>query len=533
MKKLFALMIFLFPCFAFSQYIIPQPASMAVDEGHFILKDGTGVAYNSKTLLPMYTYLQNALTKDAGKKITNKKGKAHITLRLVKGNPAAGSYSLTVNPKGIDIAASGREGVFNGIQSLLQLVEQSDTIPSFTINDAPRYQWRGFMLDESRHFFGKAKVKMLLDWMARYKLNHFHWHLTDSHGWRLQIKKYPKLTSVGGKGNFTDSIAEAKYYTQTDIKEIVAYAKARFITVVPEIDMPGHATAANRAYPQFSGGSDGKDYANFTFDPSQEKTYAYLGNILRETNSLFPAKMIHLGGDEVFLGIQAWWKKPLVLSLMKKKGYKNPTELEHYFFRRMGDTVTKLGDKVLCWDEAVEADLPPARTIVFWWRQNKPQNLQMALDKKYQVVLCPRLPMYLDFVQDTSHVSGRRWDDSEVDGYHLLSNINRVENVYNFPDAFMNEEHLKSTAILGVQANIWTETVGSHKRLDFMLFPRMAALAEAGWTTKANKNTDAFGKKMIGELKRYDKAGIYYYDAFNPKAHPEPIDFAPKEKVKD
>lgn len=224
-----------------------------------------------------------------------------------------GSYSLKTSTKEIVISAADDEGVFNGISSLIQLVASkkvvngSVNLPAWQIDDKPLYQWRGLMLDESRHFFGKEKVKLLLDWMAFYKLNKFHWHLTDEPGWRLEIKKYPLLTLVGGIGNHTNPNASSNYYTQEDVKEIVRYAAERKIDVIPEIDMPGHARAANRAYPEFSGGGSEK-YPHFTFDPGNEGTYKYLTDIIREVDVLFPSKMIHLGGDEVSFGNQQWSK---------------------------------------------------------------------------------------------------------------------------------------------------------------------------------------------------------------------------------
>jgi hexosaminidase len=312
-------------------------------------------------------------------------------------------------------------------------------------------------------------------------------------------------------------LAPAKYYTQDDIKEIVAYAQDRFITVVPEIDMPGHATAANKAYPEFSGGSINR-YPNFTFDPANEKTYQYLADIIKETTALFPCKMMHLGGDEVALGIQAWAGRPAITDMLAKNKFTSLSDLEHYFFRRMADTVTSLNSKVLCWDEAAEADLPADKTIIFWWRQNVPSSLQMALQKKYQVVLCPRLPLYFDFLQDKNNVSGRKW----------IGSFNSESEVYNFPDKQLPADEIKPGQILGIQANLWTETVGSEKRLDYMVFPRMAALAEAAWTNATAKDEVSFNERLKNNMTLYDKEGIYYYNVFDPSAHPEAIDFAPK-----
>ncbi|MDP9080082.1 MAG: beta-N-acetylhexosaminidase [Bacteroidota bacterium] len=526
----FVFIFFLFPSFLSAQSIniIPLPKSIVKGTGQFQLNSNTIIGMNNSSLLPQANYLQTELQKANGIAIPvdQNEVKALIDLQLVKRDELAGSYTLKIEPNKITIISSGNDGVFYGIVSLLQLIRTQPVgtvvnLPVSEISDSPRFQWRGFMLDESRHFFGKEKVKQLLDWMAFYKLNKFHWHLTDVDGWRIEIKKYPKLTSVGGIGNKTDTLAPAKYYTQEDIREIVAYAADRFITVVPEIDMPGHATAANRAYPEYSGGSTVR-YPNFTFDPANEKTYQFLGYILKETHSLFPAGMIHLGGDEVELGIQAWAGRPTIMDVIAKNRFSDLADLEHYFFKRMADSVTQMNDKVLCWDEAAETDLPAGKTIVFWWRQNVPSQLRLAINKKYQVVLCPRVPFYFDFIQDKSQVSGRKWNAS----------FNSVSSVYNFPYKEFPADELASNQVLGIQANLWTELVASEKRLDFMVFPRMAALSEAAWTDSAAKDEASFNERLKSDFLLYDKAGIYYFDPFDLSTHPEPIDFAPKIVVK-
>jgi len=522
----FVLILFLFPHFLSAQSIniIPLPKSIVTTEGHFHLTNKTVIVTNDNSLQPQADYLSTELKNASSLIIPVNKNEKNpvISLQLVNNTNTPGSYFLKIEANRITITSSGNEGVFYGIITLLQIIKSSMegnpvNLPDCEITDAPRFQWRGFMLDESRHFFGKEKVKHLLDWMAFYKLNRFHWHLTDANGWRIEIKKYPQLTLVGGIGNYTDSLAAAKYYTQEDIKEIVAYAQDRFITVIPEIDMPGHATAANRAYPEFSGGSIFK-YPNFTFDPANEKTYQYLADILKETNSLFPSHMMHLGGDEVALGIQAWAGRPAIMDMMAKNKFTSLSNLEHYFFTRMADTVIGLGSKILCWDEATESNLPADKTIIFWWRQNFPEQLGLALEKKYQVVLCPRLPMYFDFVQDNANLSGRKWNGG----------FNSESDVYNFPDKQIPADELQSNLLLGVQANLWTETVGSDKRLDYMIFPRLAALAEAAWTDAALKDQNSFNERLKTNFRLYDNGGIYYYNPFDPSIHPEAVDFAPR-----
>ncbi len=531
MKLRFALLILFLPLAGVAQNIniIPQPQSILMTQGKITLKQGDAIIFKDPALAEEAAYLKKRLfiSNKLNLVINKKSVQRGILFTLTKNNDQPGAYQIVINPHAVVIASSNQEGIFYGIQSLLQIAGNSQrssvSLPNLAIKDSPRYQWRGFMLDESRHFFGKQKVEMLLDWMARYKLNKFHWHLTDAHGWRIQINKYPKLTTVGGIGNFTDSLAPAKYYTQDDIRQIVTYARERFITVIPEIDMPGHATAANKAYPEYTGGIVPK-YPNFTFNPAKEETYNFLSDIIKETSPLFPAHLFHLGGDEVAFGMQAWLKNPQITAMMADKKFSTPQELEFYFFKRMADTVIKLGDKILCWDEATDADLPADQTIVFWWRQNKPEQLALALKKNYQVVICPRLPMYFDFVQDSTHFSGRKWADTAY---------NTFADVYNFPDKQMDSTALKSPNIIGVQANVWTETIASEKRLDYMLFPRLAALSESAWTASAVKDLPKFEEKLKAELKLYNTKGIYYYDPFNPEAHPEAVDYAPHPKVKD
>jgi hexosaminidase len=366
------------------------------------------------------------------------------------------------------------------------------------------------MLDESRHFFGKEKVKFLLDWMAFYKLNRFHWHLTDEPGWRLEIKNYPRLSLVGGIGNYLDSTATAQYYTQEDIKEIVAYAAERKIVVIPEIDMPGHATAANKAYPQYSGGGSEK-HPDFSFNPGREETYQYLTDILREADVLFPSDMIHLGGDEVSFGNEKWKTDAAVQRLMKKNGLKDLKAVEDYFIQRMADSLFEMNNRILAWDEMAGASLPVDKTLIFWWRHDRPEQLKTALDKGYTTVLCPRLPFYFDFVQDSAHRFGRKWNRL----------YNSLKEVYSFSAAQTAVAQNKKQLIAGMQANLWTETVSDEQRLDYLLFPRISALAEAAWTEE--KNYAGFLDRLKLHLPLYQKQKIYYYDPFRPLQHPEPV----------
>ena len=314
------------------------------------------------------------------------------------------------------------------------------------------------MLDESRYFFGMEKVKQLLDHMAYYKLNTFHWHLTDAPGWRIEINGFPKLATVGGIGNQSDPNAPATYNTQEQIKEIVSYASERMITVIPEIDMPGHATAANRAYPEHSGGGSEK-YPDFTFHPAKETTYTYLSQILREVDVLFPSNMIHLGGDEVSFGNQMWPKDPKVLDLVKKEGLNGMKGVEDYFFERMADTLFNINNKVLAWDEMAGANLPKDKTIIFWWRHDKKEQLSLSPQNGYPTVICPRIPFYFDFLQQEDHKYGRKWAGAFAP----------LAAVYDFEVNYLGVKPEERSLILGIQANLWTETVDNEQRFDFLM----------------------------------------------------------------
>jgi hexosaminidase len=525
-KSLWCSFIFIFfTCYCASALkecpVIPLPNHYEATNGIFVLNKYTSIVIKDTSLNSLAVYLQQCIKSynGIGLKIGNEDEGQAIFLEKSDGTSNIETYSIRMNKKLIVISAPTNEGLFDGIISILQLMREAGvkksktTINCWNINDTAKYKWRGLMLDESRHFFGKKTVKMLLDWMAFYKLNRFHWHLTDVPGWRLQIKQYSRLTSVGAIGNHSDSTAPAAYYTDADIEEIVQYAAAQYITVIPEIDMPGHATAANRAYPEFSGGGTGK-YANFTFNPGNNKTYAYLANILRETEKLFPSKMIHLGGDEVSFGIESWKNDPGVQELMKKQHLSNVKDVELYFIQRMADSALKMYNKVLLWDEAADASLPVDSTIICWWRHDKPEQLHEAIEKGYHIILCPRIPFYFDFVQDSSHQQGRKWQ----------GNFSSLDKVYNFPHDEPYTVDITNKLILGIQADLWTETVRTEKRLEYLVFPRITALSEAAWTNANNKNYEHFLIRLKKHLLWYQTSGIYYYNPFYPEKTPEVID---------
>jgi hexosaminidase len=276
--------------------------------------------------------------------------------------------------------------------------------------------------------------------------------------------------------------------------------------------MPGHATAANRAYPEFSGGGSAR-YPEFTFHPANEATYGYLTNILKEVSVLFPAPMIHLGGDEVSFGSEKWNSDPAIQNLMKQRNIANLKGVEDYFMQRMADTVFSLNKKVLAWDEMANANLPREKSIIFWWRHDKPEQLKASLENGYPTVICPRLPFYFDFVQNESHRYGRKWTGS----------FNDLASVYNFSVNKLPVDQKYHSLILGLQADIWTETVTNEYRLDYLMFPRVAALAEDAWTSENRKDYDGFLGRLKSHMELYKVQKIYYFDPYEPANHPEPI----------
>lgn len=494
--------------------IIPAPLSEEVQEGRLVLPAKTAVAFPEEAA-SLYTQLLN----EAGLEVVPAKEatKANIRFQALStdGKVSPEAYELNITKQGVVISANTPAGRLYGVQSLCQWIEAEKTSPAgerhvgcVKIKDAPRFAWRGYMLDESRHFSGEAAVKRLLDGMARYKMNRFHWHLTDSPGWRIEIKKYPKLTEIGGRGSETDRRpdAPAQFYTQEQIKDIVAYAKVRGIKVIPEIDMPGHADAAIHAYPANDGGGFDR-WPHFTFNPAKAETLAFLDDVLAEVASLFPdAGIIHFGGDEAHFGWHHWPQLPEVKALMKEKNYSQLTEVEAWFNRRMAGSINKLGYQTGGWDEIVARDLPVDKTVVFWWRQDKRDVLDKALAAGYPVILCPRLPCYLDFIQDPAHRAGR-----------FTSPPNTLQRCYEFPaELKLTAEQLKN--VQGLQGNLWTEHTVTQERRDFMTWPRIIALAEAGWSTAERKDYQSFEERIKLQLVWLEKKGITYYDPFKRSA---------------
>lgn len=532
-KKLWSLILLLFISFSWAKpqgtessgarlNIIPMPQGIQAASGHFTVDKKTQVICNNKELKDIISKFKSdfdisteplVLENESQSTLFQKDIRNSISFFIEEGLVEE-AYKIEIRPDRIICSASDKAGIFYAIQSLIQLSEKNNGSTTFNcvkINDFPAYPWRGLMLDAARHFIEKEAVKQYLDIMALLKMNRFHWHLTDEDGWRIEIKKYPLLTSVGAWGNWSDKTAAPKFYTQEDVKEIVEYARQRNIMVIPEIDMPGHAAAATKAYPEVSGGGEDR-WEGFTFHPAREYTYEFLDNILSEVAELFPSPYIHIGGDEVHFGNQSWKTDSLMQNLIKEKNLGDEIGLEHYFVRRICDIINSKGKIMMGWDEIINTGVSPDKTIVMWWRHDKPELLTEALNKNFDVILTPRIPCYFDFVQDESHKIGRRWGQD----------FNRLETVYTFPESIETMFEKNENQILGLQANVWTERIKDKKRLDFMTFPRLLAVAEDGWSRASIKDFGNFENRVKKFLKYLDTLGIYYFNPFDKESTPEP-----------
>ncbi len=424
-------------------------------------------------------------------------------------------YTLTAGAAGIDITAGTPAGLFYGCQTLRQLlpaqIEASETVtdvawvvPGVAIEDVPRFPWRGMHLDTCRHFFDKQFVKQYIDLMARYKFNTFHWHLTEDQGWRIEIKKYPKLTEVGAWRTQEDGTRYGGFYTQDDIREVVAYAQSRFVTVVPEIEMPGHAQAALAAYPELSctGGpfevSNQWGIRKDVFCAGNEQTYRFLEDVLTEVIPLFPGEYLHIGGDES--PKDRWEVCDKCQAKIAAEGLADEHELQSYLVRHFDRFLAERGKKLVGWDEILEGGLAPGATVMSW-RGVKGGVAAAKLGR--DVVMTPHTHLYFDFKQSR--------DPDELGAFYE-HNPNTLERVYGYepvPDELTQDE---SQYILGAQGNVWTEPIETPAQVQYMVLPRMVGLAEVVWSDKAGRDWEDFQRRLIGEYDRYDLLGVTYRD---------------------
>ena len=503
--------------------IIPQPASLVNMEGTFSIGSQTKILINSESaeMHKVTGVLTQRLEDFFG--ISNKiifsgaPEKKSIFLKLNTGmSGSKESYHLLVSPKGIILESPSPNGLFYGIQSLLQLMPplkkklSEVVIPSLEIKDTPRFAWRGLHLDVGRHFMPKEFVKKYLDYMANHKFNTFHWHLTEDQGWRIEIKKYPRLTEVGSVRKETlvghygsktyDGTPAGGFYTQEEVKEIVAYAADRFITVVPEIEMPGHSLGALTAYPEL--GCTGGPYDVATtwgvFDDvycaGKEETYAFLQDVLTEVMPLFPGEYFHIGGDEC--PKTRWAKCPLCKQKMKDEGLKTEHELQSYFVQRMEKFLNENGKKLIGWDEILEGGLAPNAAVMSW--RGEKGGIAAAKEHHY-VVMTPGDYCYLDHYQ-----ADPKNEPLAIGGFLPLKKVYSYEPV----PAGLTEDEAKY--VLGAQGNVWTEYMKSPEQVEYMVFPRAAALAEVIWSPKGPKDYENFKVRLNRLSKLYDILGINY-----------------------
>ncbi len=422
-------------------------------------------------------------------------------------------YALEISPKQIHIKSYTRQGYFLALQTLIQIIDQyKDTkkIPVMKIEDQPKFAWRGMHLDVCRHFFTVDEVKQYIDYLAMYKLNTFHWHLTDDQGWRIEIKKYPKLTQIGSKrkesmiGAYVDNTFDGKpygpyFYTQEDIKDVVKYAQERHITVVPEIEMPGHALAALAAYPELACTKGPFEPAtkwgvfDDVFCPKDE-TFTFLENVLDEVMHLFPSKYIHIGGDEC---PKTRWKECThCQELIKKNNLKDEHGLQSYFIHRIEKYVNSKGRKIIGWDEILEGGLAPNAAVMSWTGVNG--GIEAAKSKHF-AVMTPGAYCYFDHYQGDPQ--------SEPNAFGGFTPLDKVY-AYNPIPSELNAE--QAQYIMGVQANLWTEYILDFKHVQYMIFPRLMALSEVGWGTSDPKKYKEFENRVISQFKVLDNMQVNY-----------------------
>lgn len=511
--------------------IIPLSQKVEAREGAFVLDSGTRILVEGGKRAPAAApanYLAERLRKSTGYplRVSTKPGPAKggilLTTKAASAFPSAEGYELTVARDSVVIRAREPAGLFYGVQSLLELLPPEAlaskltrnlawTISALHIEDQPRFAWRGFLLDVGRHFFSKEEIKELFDLMALHKLNTFQWHLTDDQGWRLEIKKYPRLTGVGAWrksiGFGLDPKASTAYgpdgryggyYSQADIRELVAYAESRHITIVPEIEMPGHAGAALAAYPQFScfGGAYSTDGGVLpgVYCAGKDETFEFLQDVLAEVCELFPGKYMHIGGDEV--SPENWKKCPKCQAREVQENLKTEHELESYFIRRMGKFLNARGRVLVGWSEIREGGLAQNATIMDWIG-----GAVESAKEGHDVVMTPTAYCYLDYYQSTN--SGNA-EPKAIGGYLPLSQV------YAFEPMPAGLDPQFRSHIIGAQANLWTEYIASLSHAEYMTFPRLCALAEVVWSPPGSRNYEDFMRRLRVQARRFDQLGVNY-----------------------
>ncbi len=480
--------------------VIPMPRSVEYHSGNFTIspetKFYTNLSVESRQALTDYLEGTSLGSVPFAESATSNNG---IELNLCDSSIVTGNeaYRIEIDKKGVRLSANTETGIFYGLQTLLQLLNNGDnkTLPALTINDSPRFPYRGLHLDVSRHFFDKEFVKKQLNAMTYFKMNRLHWHLTDGAGWRIEIKKYPRLTSfaawrpfdklndwwVGGRTfcEQDDPRAVGGYYTQDDIREVVAYAAERHITIIPEIEMPGHSEEVLATYPELS--CSGKPYVNADFCIGTEKTFEFLENVLLEVIDLFPSEYIHIGGDEA--SKSSWKTCPRCQKRMADEHLNSVDELQSYMIHRIEKFLNDHGRKIIGWDEIIEGGLSPTATVMSWRGE---EGGIKAVKAGNQAIMTPGKYCYLDAFQDAPNTQ-----PMAIGGYLTLEKVYSFEPV---PDSLSTKE---AELILGVQGNVWTEHIPTPEHYEYMIYPRILALAEIGWSPSEVKKWDNFHTRAL------------------------------------
>jgi hexosaminidase len=499
--------------------LVPVPLSVEPLPGRFLLGGATLITVDADApqLRDIGRFLASRLRESTGYPLPLDTAAKRIPPNAIAISfaragraPGAETYDLTVSADGIRIAAGGAPGAFYALQTLFQLLPPAFEygapvfgvaweVPCVRIQDAPRFSWRGMHLDVGRHFFGKKFVKEYIDLISRYKFNVFHWHLTEDQGWRIEIRKYPKLTSVGSwrRETLGDGQPHGGFYTQDDVREVVAYARERFVTVVPEIEMPGHSTAAIAAYPELSctGGPFEVQTKWRIFDDvycaGNEQTFEFLQDVLTEVMELFPGQYIHIGGDEC---PKTRWKAcPRCQARIRAEGLAGEHELQSYFVRRIGRFLNAHGKRLLGWDEILEGGLAPNATVMSW---RGIDGGIAAARSGHDVVMSPTSNCYFDYFQ------GLTGEPGPVGSYLPLDRVYAYEPV---PPGLTGDQ---ARHILGAQGNVWTESIPDARKAWYMSFPRACAMSEVVWSPEGKKDFRDFSARMAGQYERLVARGV-------------------------
>ncbi|TZF82825.1 family 20 glycosylhydrolase [Pedobacter sp. BS3] len=508
--------------------IIPQPQHLKENAGEFRINSATKIVYDKTTpgLADIAADLAANLKSRLGYpvKVTNVinagVGANIIVLTAKNAIDTLGNegYTLSVDRNQITVRAPKANGIFYGVETIYQLLPvmkkgetvKSLAVPAVEITDKPRFGWRGAMLDVGRYFYPVDFIKKYIDYLAMHKMNVFHWHLTEDHGWRIEIKKYPRLTSVGAWRTGTqvshspvviDSTANGGFYTQEQIKDVVAYAQKRYITVVPEIEMPGHSLAALVAYPELSctGGPFKMPVAwgiqKDIYCAGNEQTFKFLEDVLTEVVALFPSPYIHIGGDEA--PKDRWKACPKCQARIKAEGLKDEHELQSYFIKRIEDFLLTKNKRIIGWDEILEGGLAPNATVMSW---RGVKGGIAAAKQHHDVIMTPNTTLYLDYYQG----------EPSLEPVAIGKRVTTLEKVYQYEPVPAELSPEEAKYIKGLQANIWGEYIHKPYQAEYMTMPRLSAAAEVAWTQPNLKNWEDFKRRMEKQYDRYASMNINY-----------------------